>query len=596
MLLKKDLLNSMDSMYGDMLNSVSIPDFTKCIAQFAGMKFQEVPEDMIREYLTIWAEKKYKFYKLLGNKTKLDMPITFQNIKENVHTEIQMLKQEFPGFSPWLGQFDTLRTNKIESVGYVGYYAKDWIRELFPHYNIEGNTLTSFFKRQLKAPDELVTALGRIFENETISGTYTISIDPVDMMLASENPYKWQSCYRLETPNEASHADGCLAAILDDSSLITYIWDKEGKFNLYDHELKSVRYKRIREWIAISPSMTAIHFNQIYPGKDSYPNDFRKQLRDMVETVVAKYKDVENMWKKSEDQWCSRDIYYGYGEFCSDQIWRLKDAEPENWEVYNVSIHCPCGCGSVLPVSDDNCELVYNGYGFVAENYEEEEEYRPYCSLGEDYCPYAEDMCDGNCRGCWAYDNEYPLCNLDNETECENVDRELVDDGRMQSCSGHCEGCPLWAQHHPNEAEEEMVTETVTATPGTISFGTSVFDINSGGWTFNALGDLGAYTISQDDFNYSTLPFPELPTVVTGTRSTSFSESVTMDQIREAVEQAPPLDILNITSEMIEHARDEAIANGTIQNEIVFGIGVHNECGLAYRETNYEDLIDNKRK
>ena len=67
-----------------------------------------------------------------------------------------------------------------------------------------------------------------------------------------------------------------------------------------------------------------------------------------------------------------------------------------------------------------------------------------------------------------------------------------------------------------------------------------------------------------------------------------------MDQIREAVEQAPPLDILNITSEMIEHARDEAIANGTIQNEIVFGI--ENKGGLAYREINYEDLIDNKRK
>ena len=90
-----------------------------------------------------------------------------------------------------------------------------------------------------------------IFENDTITGTYTISIDPVDMMLASENPYNWQSCYRLETPNEASHADGCLAAILDSSSLITYIWDKEGKFNLYNHDLKCIRYKRIREWIAI---------------------------------------------------------------------------------------------------------------------------------------------------------------------------------------------------------------------------------------------------------------------------------------------------------------------------------------------------------
>lgn len=592
MLLKKDLMNSMDSLYGGMLKEVSIPDFTKCVAQFAGMRVQDIKDEVIRDYLITWAENKYKFYKLLGNKLKLDMPITYKSIKDNICGEIEELAKEYPGFAPWLDQFSTLKINKIEDYGDVGYYAKNWIRDLFPNYNIEGNTLTGFFKRKLNAPDELVTAIGRIFENDTINGTYTISIDPIDMMLASENPYNWQSCYRLEVPNDASHADGCLAAILDDSSLITYIWDKEGKFNLYDHELKSVRYKRIREWIAVSPSMNAIHFNQIYPGKSGYPEEFRRQLRDLVETVIANYKEVKNLWKKSEHIYCTREIDYGYSEFCSDQIWELKDSDPESWEVYGTAIKCPCGCGSFLPASEDG-DIIYNGDGFICENFCEDE-YRPYCSLGEDYCPYAEDMCDGNCRGCWAYDNEYPLCNLDNETECENVDRELVDDGRMQSCSGHCEGCPLWAQHHPNEAEEEIVTETITATPGTISFGTSVFDIQSGGWTFNAIDNLGAYTISQDDFNYSTLPFPELPTVVTGTRSTSFSESVTMDQIREAVEQAPPLDVLNITSEMIKHAKDEAIANGTIQNEIVFKI--NNEGGLAYREINYEDLIDNKRK
>ena len=65
MLMKKDLLNSMDSLYGDMLKTVSIPDFTKCIAQFAGMKVQDIPNEVIRDYLMTWAENKYKFYKLL---------------------------------------------------------------------------------------------------------------------------------------------------------------------------------------------------------------------------------------------------------------------------------------------------------------------------------------------------------------------------------------------------------------------------------------------------------------------------------------------------------------------------------------------------
>ena len=594
MLLKKDLLNSMDSMYGDMLKTVSIPDFTKCIAQFSGMRVQDISDDLIREYLVTWAEHKYKYYKMLGNKTRIDMPITYQNIKDDICLDIEALRKEFPGFGPWLAQFEGFKTNKIDDINRLGYYGRDWMRDYFPNYLATGNTITGFFKRQLKAPDELVTALGRIFENDTITGTYTISIDPVDMMLASENPYKWQSCYRLEVPNDASHADGCLAAILDTSSLITYIWDKEGKFNLYNYELKSVRYKRIREWIAISPSMTAVHFNQIYPGKMGYPEDFRKQLRDMVETVVAKYLGVNNLWKKADHLYCNREIYYGYGEFDSDKIWQLKEADAESWEVYDTTIKCPCGCGNSLPVADDY--MYYNGDGFICENFYEEE-CQPYCSLAEDYCPYADDMCDSNCRGCWAYDNEYPLCNLDNSTECEQVDRDLVEDGRMQSCGGHCEGCPLWAQHHPVEAAlaEESENENTSSEPyaefksvldeiytSNIPLTQTITISNDnqlGFWTFHPRDNTTAYTISQEEMINMT--FPELPT------HTYFKEEVTLDQIKDAVEQASPLDISEITHKMIEEKAREAIANGTYQPYITYG----NSDGLAYNPVDYEDLI-----
>ena len=129
--------------------------------------------------------------------------------------------------------------------------------------------MTHFFKSCLQAPDELVTRLGRIWEHETITGTHTISIDPVDMMLASENPYDWQSCYRLETFDGGSHADGCLAAVLDDSSLITYVWNREGKYSLYNrYDFKKIRYYRMRQWVSVSPSQNSIHFNDIYPRKN----------------------------------------------------------------------------------------------------------------------------------------------------------------------------------------------------------------------------------------------------------------------------------------------------------------------------------------
>lgn len=87
----------------------------------------------------------------------------------------------------------------------------------------------------MNAPDELITNVAAIFENQKVKATHTISIDPVDMMLASDNPYNWTSCYRLELERDDSHADGCLAAILDNSSLIAYVWNNEGKFELYEN-------------------------------------------------------------------------------------------------------------------------------------------------------------------------------------------------------------------------------------------------------------------------------------------------------------------------------------------------------------------------
>jgi hypothetical protein len=312
--------------------------------------------------------------------------------------------------------------------------------------------------------------------------------------------------------------------------------------------------------------MTAIHFNQIYPGKSSYPEDFRKQLRDMVETIVAKYLGKNNIWKKAEHIYCSRDIYYGYGEFESDRIWQLKDEDPESWDVYDTRITCPCGCGSTLPCSDNGDELIYNGDGFICESFYEEE-YQPWCSLAEDYCPYADDMCDSNCRGCWAYDNEYPLCNLDNSTECENVDRDLVEDGRMRSCSGHCEGCPLWAQHHPDEASsaeenassefKSVLDEVHTLSVPLTQTITISNDNQIGFWTFNPRENTTAYTISQEDMINMT--FPDLPT------HTYFKEEVTMDQIRDAVEQASPPDILDIKPHMVS---SKAIQ---LANEIIYG-------------------------
>lgn len=490
MLKTSELLERFDlidrEMYADMIKQVNIPDFYKCIAQFSGLPISRVDDNTIANYLMTWAKNKYRFYKMLGNSLRLDQPFKYIRQDKNLAGEFDLLGKEFPAYFFWLKQFRNLNKNKVNS-NELDWQFKNNLRELFPQLNIEGSSITHFFKSKLNAPDVLVTKLGRIFENDEIEATHTISINPVDMMLASENPYDWNSCYRLELDRSDSHADGCLAAILDETSLITYVWDKEGEFSLYDQfKFKKIRYYRMRGWIAVEKKYRAIHFCGVYPGRSSYDDAFLQQLRDIVETVVAKHAEVDNKWRKNacvqvrDGSWthpvpevrCSRREYYGYNEYDESNVYvnsqlvpEVEGIQNENFKsialsVYTERIMCPCGCETYLVGSDECVDeydegWVYNGEGFVCDSfYQQEPEYK--------WCPYRDDYCTCNCLeydDCWEeceiYMDNNPICSLNEDMLCEDPDFEMVKNGRMEACSGNCEGCWMWEKHHPEEKEEE---------------------------------------------------------------------------------------------------------------------------------------------
>lgn len=444
MLNKNELLKDVEEKYIPMLKAVDIPNFTKCISVFSGLKINEVDEKVVKQYLLTWAKNKYRFYELLGNKLKVDTNIRYKRDDVSLSSILNELSADFPVYALWLEGFKYVESNKMRERD-IDYKVKDTIDRLFPECRLDGCLVTHFFKSYLNAPDELVTRIGRVWENQMVEGTYTISIDPVDMMLASENPYGWDSCYRLETYNGESHADGCLAAILDDSSLITYVWSREGKFSLYEkYDFKKIRYYRMREWISISPKQTAIHFNDIYPGK-KYSEDFYRMLRGIVEAIV----NSEAIWKHNE-YWsinCDRDNLYGYCEFHSRNIYTIKDAEKEQWQVYNERILCPCGCGDYLPGSDDNDDdyegYEYNGEGFIAENFYHREIDAEYCDYMGDYCEHY--TC---CDDCVYWNRCNPVCEKNHFTTCDYADDAEANgdfdpyNSNEVPCGKHCEGCP----------------------------------------------------------------------------------------------------------------------------------------------------------
>ena len=338
-----DIINKLKEenkeQYIDMIKMVNIPDFYKCIAQFSGISISNISDNRIIEYLMTWAKNKYRFFEMLGHKTRLDTHFIYKNERTNYKDEYEELMKKFPVYALWLEGFKEHKENNIGQLPYNPIRTN--IIKLFPQFNYEKSTITHFFKSQLDAPDDLVTGIGRVYENKKVEATHTLSIDPVDIMLASENPYDWTSCYRLELNRSDSHADGCMAAILDTSSLIAYVWSSEGEYNMYNtFKFKNIRYYRIRQWININDNWGAIHFASPYPNRDGYDGELNKQLREVVEAVVANHAKVANIWKQNENYmmpegWnqyrvqIQRVHCYGYSEFQNDYIWINKEIFPE---------------------------------------------------------------------------------------------------------------------------------------------------------------------------------------------------------------------------------------------------------------------------
>ncbi len=426
MLRREELLNGMDRKYHKMLNEVNIPDFTKTVWAWAQER-EVVSDEVICEYLQTWATNKYPLYEMIGG-TRKDIKIEFEpQISEGDNfSQYLQLAKDYPAYAPWL----ISAPDAVDKDGKVRdrYYSfNDYAEKTFPgsRSDVAGMKVTGFFSKFLKAPEDLVTGIAAIYEFKKIKGTYTLSIDPVDIMLASENPYDWRSCYALD----GEYADGLMASILDPKIAIGYIWEREGEHVIgrNTYKLKSIRYKRMRQWVMLGDNYA--NFCKMYPSKDNVS----KSLQEEVYRIVGNIINPEVTWEKRRIN-VSRYYAYGYDEFYAMIGIREINSEVERWHdepVYTVEIKCPCGCGSILPDrnEDDNRHIRHNGDGFICSNFYEEEEY--YCEICDTYYYEGEDCECQYCDDCGArihpseYDENEGLCN-----DCykeQNEEEEVVD-------------------------------------------------------------------------------------------------------------------------------------------------------------------------
>ena len=434
MLKARELIEELGKEYELMIKQINVADFTKCISQYSGIAIKDLKDEVVKDYLLNWARHKKYIFDFFGGRTQIDLPIEYlEEDRDRYKNKLLDISKKYVAYYPWIRIFLNTPSNKVDD-NYISWDNRSLLYDAFQQENFNGTTITHFFKNKLNAPDDMITALGRVWENNNMKATFTLSIDPVDIMLSSENPYNWKSCYRLDNDaNEGSHADGCLAGVLDHSTIITYIWKEHGSFKLHGtYDLKDIRYKMMRMTIAVNDNFTAVHFNEIYPGKSNLSDNFHKLLRNKVETYIANVKNVENLWRNNNLDFDNIMPYrqhdeYGYPEYSSKKVWLLKNddiTEYPAFRIYDTTIYCPCGCGeeymgTYTDAYDYDERYEYNGMGHINENYniadESWEEYRCYdhdCDFIDCWCSesdavrYAEDHSDevAYVEYCWGSD------------------------------------------------------------------------------------------------------------------------------------------------------------------------------------------------
>lgn len=501
MLNMSKLIQGIEEKYIPMLKKVDIPNFTKAIAVFSNLKLNEISDDVIKDYLHTWAKNKYFLFKFLGNNLTKNEKVFLKKDDEDKKNQIRILKEKYAYALFWIDEFSYFKENKI-IMSDLNHYLKSTIRDLFMEEPKDGISITNFFKNWLKAPEELVTDLAKLWEGQDGDYyNYTISIDPIDYMFASETPFEWSSCYSIhKAENEETHADGCLAAMLDGAHAISYTWKNEGKYAINKFEFKNIKYKHLRQWIVFSKDLLKLYFCRLYPeSRRDGDNAYERTLRLVVERMVSEYLGIKDNWVKTDEVRGNiiRVKPYGYDEFHQESIIIHKSLlENSNYtlselleslepiEVYTETIKCPCGCNSYLEGTDffdmmispsidelkENGDidkinyLEYIGGGLNCKNYVN----KRYCKIGEQFCE--NNTCKEECGDCEYWLDKYEaVCPITKQL-CENnkelvrsYPTEQVEDRREIVC-GNCDKCEIGCKYINNfmsEEEKEEVSSTL---------------------------------------------------------------------------------------------------------------------------------------
>jgi len=329
-----------------------------------------------------------------------------------------------------------------------------------------------------------------------------LSCHPVDFLTMSFGN-SWASCHTIDKRNdrgmpdsyEGQYSSGTISYMLDDTSFVYYTIDKD-----YNGNQPELQPKINRNMFHIGEDK--LIQGRIYPQGNDGDDGLYKQVREIVQKVIADCLEVPNMWKnvkgtnECRNMTSSKGTHYrDYTSFSSCNVSYLKDTDGNINTIYITVGHDPIciQCGRTHNWSDAiECSSCYDGIFICADcgcEVDEEDvieingEY--YCRDCCSYCDYHEQyereeltyvnnygyVCDSGldnddfdyCERCeqWFYDNEEGFSTADGlwyccEEHVRNDGYEMTEDGEWypEDEVHYCEICKRYV-HEDNWNEDE---------------------------------------------------------------------------------------------------------------------------------------------
>ena len=305
-----------------------------------------VSNDVVDQYLKLWAEAKYEFYLLMGRQLTMSQDIEVEVTTDEIKLQKKELMTKFPKYAIYI---DDMPWNYFKTNEMTGDYLPSCCSYGSKFYTGKGMKLSKFFSQFLQ-DNEFDIEFSKILQDKKISSTIHISIDPYDYLTSSINQHGWKSCHRI---SDGEWGTGSLSYMLDQTTLVAFRakTDTIFDYNIWGYKFKG-NSKQFRQLIYFDKASCSILFGRQYPNGNK---EVAKHIRYFLEDTVATYLDVANEWKVYNESYDGQykdavrmhysDIENGF----SFKFARLSNSKEgvANWLV-GSKLPCLCGCGNMV--------------------------------------------------------------------------------------------------------------------------------------------------------------------------------------------------------------------------------------------------------